>query len=327
MILVKHNNEGNLKPYFYFALEEYIMENVLKGDEAYFFTWKIHGVVIGKNQVLENEVNIDYLNENKIDVYRRPTGGGTIYADHRNTMYTMITKRAENFSFKPYLSLVINAMSKLGLQIEFSGRNDLLYDGKKISGVAFLQNKFGVLIHGTFMYDVDIDTMIRTITPSNEKLISKGIDSVRSRVVNLKPHLNGMTQDQLITHLEKEITTKEYILSDEEIKIIVQLALKYESRDFRFKIQPGYTKRVTKRLTGGLYDIEIDLTRGYIDAIRFNGDFFDLLPIEILENAFKGIAYDKESLENLFNTIKVENVLLDVKKEELLDLLLSGMIE
>ena len=138
-----------------------------------------------------------------IDIYRRPTGGGAIYADENNSMFTMITKKAENFSFKKYLNLIIDAMQKLGLKIEFSGRNDLLYDNKKMSGVAFLQNKYGVLIHGTYMYDVNVETMIRSITPSNEKLVSKGIDSVRSRVVNLKDHLNGITQDELINHLER----------------------------------------------------------------------------------------------------------------------------
>lgn len=327
MILVKHNNEGNLKPYFYFALEEYIMTNVLKDNEAYFFTWEIKGVVVGRNQVIENEVNLEYLKENNIDVYRRPTGGGTIYADHRNTMYTMITKQTDNFSFKPYLNLVIDAMEKLNVKVEFSGRNDLLYDNKKISGVAFLQNKYGVLIHGTFMYDVDVETMVRTITPSNEKLVSKGIDSVRSRVVNLKPYLNGMSQEELIKHLEKEITTKEYILSDEEIKIIKEMALKYESKDFRFKKQPAYTKRLKKRISGGLFDIELELKRGSIDKITINGDFFDLFPIEILEKALNGIDYSYEAVSEVFNRINVENMILDVKKEELIELIMSGLIE
>ena len=92
MILVRHHNEGHLKPYFYFALEEYILTHLLKDDETYFFTWEIHGVVIGKNQLLENEVNLQFLRENNIDVYRRPTGGGCVYADHRNTMFSIVTK-------------------------------------------------------------------------------------------------------------------------------------------------------------------------------------------------------------------------------------------
>lgn len=93
MILIRHHNEGNLKPYFYFALEEYVLKHLLKDDETYFFTWDIHGVVIGKNQLIENEVNLKFLKENQIDLYRRPTGGGCVYADHRNTMFSIITKK------------------------------------------------------------------------------------------------------------------------------------------------------------------------------------------------------------------------------------------
>lgn len=327
MILVKHNNEGNLKPYFYFALEQYILENVLKDDEAYFFTWKIHGVVIGKNQVLENEVNIEYLKENDIDVYRRPTGGGTIYADTNNTMYTMITKKAENFSFKKYLEEVINAMKKLDVEITFSGRNDLLFDGKKISGVAFLQNKYGVLIHGTFMYDVDVETMIRTITPNNEKLISKGIDSVRSRVTNLKPYLKGMTLDELVTHFENEITTKEYVLTEEEVKIIEKMAEKYESKDWRFHVQPEHTKKITKRISGGLFDIMLNIDKGYIKEIKINGDFFDILPVSLLEKSLTGIKYTESEVRNAVNKVNVQQLIMDAKNEEVIDLLISGIVE
>lgn len=328
MILVKHDKVlTNLKPYFYFALEQYILENILKEDEAYFFTWKIKGIVIGKNQVLENEVNLDYTKENNIDIYRRPTGGGAIYADENNSMFTMITKRAENFSFKKYLNLIIVAMEKLGLKIEFSGRNDLLYDNKKMSGVAFLQNKYGVLIHGTYMYDVNVETMIRSITPSNEKLISKGIDSVRSRVVNLKDHLNGITQDELIKHLEKEITTKEYVLSDDEIAIITEMAKKYESKEWRFQKQPQYTKVIKKRISGGVFEIKLDLNKGIIENTKISGDFFDLFPIEIIEKELSNIPFTKDAITNAINTINIEDMILDINKDEFLELLLEGLIE
>ncbi|HHW79685.1 MAG TPA: lipoate--protein ligase [Acholeplasmataceae bacterium] len=327
MILIKHNNEGNLKPYFYFALEEYVMEKLLKEDEAYFFTWEIKGVVIGKNQVLENEVNLDYLKENNIDVYRRPTGGGAIYADENNTMYTMITKRTENFSFKPYLQLVIDAMKKLNLDIKFSGRNDLLFNDKKISGVAFLQNKYGFLIHGTYMYNVDIETMIRTITPNNEKLVSKGIESVRSRVENLKPFLNGMTQKELIKHLENEITTREYVLSDEEVTEIQERAKKFESKKWRFQVQPEHNKKLVKRIKGGLFEINLKINKGIIDNIKIKGDFFDLFPVETLEKAFINEEYTRDNMNGIFNKINIKNFFLDIDESEFKELLLSGIIE
>lgn len=326
MILVKHNNEGNMKPYFYFALEQYILENLLKDDEAYFFTWKIKGIVIGKHQVIENEVNLDYTKENNIEIFRRPTGGGTIYADENNTMYTMITKKTDNFSFKPYLENVIKAMKKLGVEITFSGRNDLLYDNKKISGVAFLQNKYGVLIHGTFMYDVDVETMIRSITPNNDKLVSKGIDSVRSRVTNLKPHLK-ISESELINYLEKEITNKTYYLSEEEIEIINEMAQLYESKKWRFMDQPSYTKVLKKRISGGEFNITLDLRKGIIEDIKITGDFFDLFPIENLEKMLIGQKYEAQAISNILTKINLEDMILDIKTDEFLELLLSGIVE
>lgn len=327
MILIRHHNEGHLKPYFYFALEEYVLTKLLKDDETYFFTWEIHGVVIGKNQVIENEVNLNYLKEHQIDVYRRPTGGGCVYADHRNTMFSIVTKRAnKEFTFKTYLSKIIDAMKLLDVHIEFSGRNDLLFEGKKISGNAFLQNKYGMLMHGTFLYDCDLETMVRAITPSDEKLVSKGIDSVRSRVTNLKPYLKGLTQEQLIKHFENTLTYKTYELSDDEIKLIYEMAKKYESKDWIYKKQPAYTKVLKKRLTGGLFEVRLDLDEGVIKQMTIQGDFFDKEPIGTFESYFKDVPYAKDSIQALFNDIKIEDFVLDAKSEEFMALLYEGIL-
>ncbi|KND62504.1 lipoate--protein ligase family protein, partial [Candidatus Phytoplasma phoenicium] len=216
MILVKYNNKyKNLKPYFYFALEKYISENLLKNDEVFFFLWQIKGVVFGKNQIIENEINLDFVKKNKINFFRRPTGGGCVYNDQQTPLFSIITPyKDKQFNFKQYLGNIIEAFQQLGVKLEFSGRNDILFNKKKISGNSFIKNKNSVIIHGTILYDCDIDTMVRCITPSNEKLVSKGISSVSSRVTNLKKYLNGMTQTQLMLFLEQYLTNKEYVLNE-----------------------------------------------------------------------------------------------------------------
>jgi lipoate-protein ligase A len=327
MILIRHHNEGQLKPYFYFALEEYVLTKLLKDDETYFFTWEIHGVVIGKNQVIENEVNLAYLKEHQIDVYRRPTGGGCVYADHRNTMFSIITKRTnKEFTFKTYLSKIIDSMKLLDINIEFSGRNDLLFEGKKISGNAFLQNKYGMLMHGTFLYDCDLETMVRAITPSDEKLVSKGIDSVRSRVTNLKPYLKGLSQEQLIKHFENTLTFQTYELSDEEVALIFDMAKKYETKEWIYKKQPAYTKILKKRITGGLFEIKLDLEEGIIRNLAVQGDFFDTQALKPFEDAFKDQHYDKKTVEHILNEFKVEDYILDAKTEDFKNLLFEGIL-
>lgn len=327
MILIRHNNEGNLKPYFYFALEEYVLTKLLKDSETYFFTWEIHGVVIGKNQVIENEVNLQFLKENQIDVYRRPTGGGCVYADHRNTMFSIITKKTnKEFTFKTYLSKIIDSMKLLNIDIEFSGRNDLLFEGKKISGNAFLQNKYGMLMHGTFLYDCDLETMIRAISPSDEKLVSKGIDSVRSRVTNLKPYLNGLTQQQLIKHFENTLTNQTYTLNQEEIDLIHEMAKKYESREWIYKKQPAYTKMLKKRISGGLFEVKLDLEEGIIKNIAIQGDFFDKISLSPFEEQFNGKLYERKIIQGILAKNKIEDYILDAKTEEFQELLYEGII-
>lgn len=327
MILIRHHNEGQLKPYFYFALEEYVLNELLKDDETYFFTWEIHGVVIGKNQVIENEVNLDFLKENNIDVYRRPTGGGCVYADHRNTMFSIITKRTNSqFSFKTYLSKIIDAMAVLGIKLEFSGRNDLLLDGKKISGNAFLQNKHGMLMHGTFLYDCDLETMVRAISPSDEKLVSKGIDSVKSRVTNIKEYLNGMTQDELIKHFENVLTTTTYELSEDEVKKIETMASKYATKQWIYGSQPHYTKLLKKRIGGGLFEISLDLKHGVIEDIHVQGDFFDIQSLKPFEALFIGQTYDVNTMTELLDKNDISSYILDVDRDAFKDLILSGTL-
>lgn len=327
MILIRHHNEGHLKPYFYFALEEYVLTHLLKEDETYFFTWEIHGVVIGKNQVIENEVNLNFLKENNIDVYRRPTGGGCVYADHRNTMFSIITKRTnKEFTFKTYLSKIIDSMKILNLNLEFSGRNDLLFEGKKISGNAFLQNKYGMLMHGTFLYDCDLETMVRAITPNDEKLVSKGIDSVRSRVTNLKPYLHGLTQEQLIKHFENTMTYQTYELNEEEVKQISQMALKYESKEWIYKKQPPYTKILKKRLSGGLFEVKLDLEEGIIKNLVIQGDFFDTKPLITFEQLFIDHPYDRKTIDHILSSQGIEDYILDSNTNQFKELLYEGIL-
>ena len=327
MILIRHHNEGHLKPYFYFALEEYVLTHLLKDDETYFFTWEIHGVVIGKNQVIENEVNLNFLKENNIDVYRRPTGGGCVYADHRNTMFSIITKRTnKEFTFKTYLSKIIDSMKILNLNLEFSGRNDLLFEGKKISGNAFLQNKYGMLMHGTFLYDCDLETMVRAITPNDEKLVSKGIDSVRSRVTNLKPYLHGLTQEQLIKHFENTMTYQTYELNEEEVKQISQMALKYESKEWIYKKQPPYTKILKKRLSGGLFEVKLDLEEGIIKNLVIQGDFFDTKPLITFEQLFIDHPYERKTIDHILSSQGIEDYILDSNTNQFKELLYEGIL-
>lgn len=224
----------------------------------------------------------------------------------------MITKRSkENFSFKTYLSKLIDAFKLLGVNLEFSGRNDILLEGKKVSGNAFLQNKNGMLMHGTLMYDLDIETMVRALNPPDEKLISKGISSVRSRVNNLKPYLNGMSQDELIKHLEMTLCDKVYEISCEEVKMLNEQAKFYQTDKFLYQDQPGYTQVLKKRFNWGGFELRLDIKEGIIEHAKINGDFFelneDLLPFEA---SLKGVKWNYSDVMEAFEKHGITNYLL-----------------
>ncbi|MBN3490295.1 lipoate--protein ligase [Acholeplasma equirhinis] len=321
MILVKHHNEGNYEPFFYYALEHYILNELLKGDETYFFTWRLKGIISGKNQVIENEVNFPYVKEHGIKVFRRPTGGGSVYADENNTMFTIITKRSpEGFSFKKYLGKIIDAFKKLGVNLEFSGRNDILLDGKKVSGNAFLQNKNGMLMHGTMMYDLDIETMVRALNPPDEKLISKGIESVRSRVNNLKPYLNGMSHDALIEYLENELTDEVYELSEAEVEKLWKDAQYYMTDEFLYQIQPPFTQVLKKRFSWGGFELKLDIKEGIIEHAKIHGDFFELQDLKPFEDALVGQKYTFKFLEKVCENHPISEYILGSIDQDLIDL-------
>ncbi|MDV3196286.1 MAG: biotin/lipoate A/B protein ligase family protein [Candidatus Phytoplasma stylosanthis] len=250
MILVDYNNrkKNDLTPYFYYALEEYILNFLHQKDKTFFFQWEIKGIVIGKNQIIENELNIDFVKKNNINFSRRPTGGGCVYNDTGTIIFSIISKKKDkNFSFKKYLSQIIEIFKKKGINLHLNERNDILLGDKKVSGNAFLQNKNGVIIHGTLLYNCDVDTMVRCITPNKEKLISKGIESVYSRITNLKKYLKNTTKKELVQYLNDQLTNEQYILDHEEISKIEKMSEKYSDKKWIFGEHPQYDKKLKKR--------------------------------------------------------------------------------
>lgn len=168
---------------FYLALEEWVSANLGEG----FFVWSVNPtVIIGRNQDLEAEVNLDFCRSNNIEVYRRKSGGGCVYSDKGNLMISCITpKDSSRDAFADYLSNLCTVLRWLGLDAVSSERNDVLVSGLKVSGNACFQHPRATVVHGTLLYDCDMHKLEQSITPSAEKLGSHGVKSVRQRVSTL----------------------------------------------------------------------------------------------------------------------------------------------
>ncbi len=174
-------------------------------------------------------------------------------------------------------------------------------------------------MHGTLMYDTDIETMVRCLTPNDEKLVSKGIASVRSRVTNVKPYLNGMTQAEMIKHLEVSMTDSVYELSVEEVEMLEERALKYATDAWIYLQQPPFKHRLKKRLPWGVCEVSFDVNYGVIENFKLQGDFFhkrdDLVKFE---QQFVGKTYDYDTLKTILDEgLALSDFILDANHEDL----------
>lgn len=304
---------GRQKDSFYFALEKYLL--TIDGD--YSFLWTVFpAVIIGKHQIINQEINQQALEENNIGLFRRPSGGGAVYSDEGCIKYTFISKTLSKDDLYFYsLNKIKDFLKTLGLDAEFSGRNDLLINGYKFSGNAYYQTKDGRVLHGTILFDTDLGKMLKVLTPTKEKLQSKGVKSVRSRVTNLS-NLVNLSREEFICLLEKYLNQNEKNLSIEEEKIINNYKKEFETIEWIYQDKLIYPEIKRKRYNFGEVVLNYQLHNGIIKAMKVLGDFFEKEEVNQLEKSL--INFDLKSLEL---PIDVSNYIENMTNEEFLNLL------
>ena len=219
---------------FYLAMEEFVARKI-EGEA--FFVWRVRPTVIfGRNQVLENEVNLEYCRSHGVEIVQRKSGGGCVYSDKGNIMISYISERGVvSEVFDRYLSGLTECLRSLGLRAEKSGRNDILVDGRKVSGNAFHQLPDRSIVHGTLLYSTDLEALTEAIRPPVEKLERHGVQSVRQRVMNVadtvsqlpEPHDALKSVEALESFIVEYFTNDEICLTDDDISSIEQLTEQY----------------------------------------------------------------------------------------------------
>jgi len=280
---------------WYLALEKWLLENQ---TEECFFTWDIFPTIVcGKHQLLQAEVNLDYLRQIGVELTRRHSGGGTVFADEGDFMFTFIKRnRNESDLFRTTLTQIIEALDQVGVHAELSGRNDMTFNGRKFSGNAFYKSEKGTIIHGTLMYDVDIEKLVRALTPDDEKLISKGIQSVRQRVINLKPYLNGMTREQLMFHFDKTINQPPLDIDYEAVEAIERT---YRTDEWLWGNNPKFTTTKSNRFSWGKAELYLEVKQNIITNAELHGDFFATRDLQPLYDELIGKNYSKTTFEKV----------------------------
>lgn len=323
MIYIK--NESN-NPYFNLAFEEYVF-NSLDVDEEYLLLWQNEPtIVVGKHQNTIEEINMDFIKENHINVVRRLSGGGAVYHDLGNLNFTFIVKNKENksFDFKKFTLPVINALKKLGVEAEFNSRNDLAIKGKKFSGNAQYMKKNTLLHHGTLLFNSDLEMLVKALNVSNEKIISKGIKSIRSRVTNISEYLDlniSATQfkELLLKYLFEGEEIHEYQMNEEEIREVEKLMNeKYITWEWNYGESPKFNVKKSQRFQNGKVDALINIEKGVIKNCKFYGDFFGNGNLKDVEDRLLGHRYEKEEIKNILSDINIEQYFSNISIEDLL---------
>ena len=322
MIYVALPEEKEYRLPFYLAMEEYVAREFPAQD--YFFMWQVQPTVIfGRNQLIDSEVDRDYCKENGIHTYRRKSGGGCVYADKSNIMLSYITPSSNvNFTFNRYMLMVEHALQRLGVDARTTGRNDILIDGKKVSGNAFYHLPGRSIVHGTMLYDTNLEHMVRATTPSYAKLKSKGVSSVRQHVTTLNQYIS-LSIEELKAFFRSELCDSVHLLTTDDIVAIEEIEKEYYTPEFILGNNPAYSISRNERIEGvGEFHVSIDAKDGRIRKVNLAGDFFIVGDIDsMLLSRLKGVPLEREALQSALEGVDCGAVIMNLKKEQLINLL------
>ena len=308
---------------FYFAVEEYVARHYT--DDDYFIGWRVNPtVMLGRNQLIDNEVNTDYCKEHKIDIFRRKSGGGCIYADKGCIQFSYISRAVNaNEAFAAYMQRMADLLKGLKIDAQLSGRNDILINGTKVSGCAFYQLSNRSVLHNSLLFDTQLDHLSNALTPAKEKLQSKGVASVRQRVTNVATY----TQLDILAfmdYVQQEMCGTEVLeLTEEDMKEVAEIEKELTSDDFVYGKNPKYSLIRKHRFEGvGTLEVHIELKNNIIGSINMVGDYFLLGDIDHdFLSLLKGCEFTREAVEDRLEDIDLSTIIRGLKQRQFLRLL------
>ena len=312
------------------ATEQVIFDTLPRGHNC-FLLWQNHSaVVIGRHQDALAEIDRAFVEAEGIQLVRRLSGGGAVYHDLGNLNYSVITdaQGSKAPDMAAFCQPVLRLLHRLGVPAELSGRNDMTVNGQKFSGSAQHLYRGRVLHHGTLLIDSDLSVVSRALRVDPEKIRSKGLSSVRSRVTNLRPFLPEEIdlprfRELLLAEVLKEHPGEELVLSEEQLEEIDRLSeSRYRSWDWTVGASPPCSLVRRQRFEGcGTVEAQMQIERGRIAALRFCGDFFSAEEPETLAERLLGLPLDREALSAALEQTEVSRYFLGLSEEQLFSLL------
>lgn len=324
------DNEQHYDPMINLAIEEYCLK-YLDPEETYLlFYINQPSIIIGKNQNTIEEINTKYVEDNGIKVVRRLSGGGAVYHDKGNLNFSFITKDdGDSFhNFKKFTEPVIKALEKLGVKAELSGRNDIMADGRKISGNAQFATRGRIFSHGTLLFDSEIEHVVSALNVKKEKIESKGIKSIRSRVANISELMDQkMTTEEfrkiLLSYIfDTNGDVPEYKLTEKDWEKIHEISRdRYQKWEWNYGRSPKFNLQHSKRFPAGSIDLRLEVKKGIIQDCKIFGDFFGVGDIADIEKRLIGQQYDRKTISDVLEDMDMRHYFGNISKEDFLDLI------
>ena len=324
------DNGGSTDPTLNLALEEHALLTLDMSDSYLLFYVNRPSIIIGKHQNTIEEIDADFVHEHGITVVRRISGGGAVYHDLGNLSFSFITRytpqRFNNYA--EFTGPVVEALRELGVAAERTGRNDIVVEGRKVSGNAQVVRGDRMFSHGTLLLSSNLDDVSRALKPKPGKVESKGIQSVRSRVANISEFLSApLAMDdfrgRLLAHLfPGGGPPPTHDFSDEDRRRIEALAdSKYRTWDWNYGESPPFNLQRTRRFATGEVDVRCFVEDGIIKSIRFYGDFFSSREMAELERCLTGSRYRRDDVASALERCEAGSFVSGVSEYDLLSLI------
>ncbi len=298
------NNQNITDPKINLSLEEHLLRNVQVDEPILLFYINEPSVIIGRNQNTVEEIDFDYVKANGIHVVRRLSGGGAVYHDLGNLNFSFITPGKEDLhNFAKFTNPVIEVLASLGVTAELKGKSDIFASGKKISGNAQYAISGRMFSHGTLLFDTNIEQMVKALNPTQAKIESKAVQSIRKFVTNVRELL---TEDMDIHQFKQAILEglfqggkiPMYDLSPTDWNIIKQIsAERYNTWSWNYGRSPEFNLQKSQRTSVGKIDLRIDVDQGIIQGVKIYGDYSGRRDVGELETRLTGLRFDQEAIE------------------------------
>ncbi len=311
------------------ATEEYVFDS-LPTDRMYLMLWQNdNAIIIGKHQNTLSQINEAFVKDHNIRVVRRLSGGGAVYHDMGNLNFTIIADAQGNsLDFGRFCDMVIAALAKVGICAQRNGRNDMTIDGKKFSGNAQYVKNGRVMHHGTILFDSDTSVLAGALQVDEKKIKAKGVDSVRSRVTNVRPYLPvdmplSAFRKVLLESILEQFPGTPYPLNPQDLKAIEKLTEnRYATWEWNYGHSPACTMEKRRRIEGcGMVEAYLSMEQGRIRQISFRGDFFSHADPAQLSRLLAGCRLEAEDLRHALANTEISRYFMGLDLDTFLEIL------